>query len=120
MRRFFWSAPRCIAFVDRAGSDERDPHDETCAAVGCVFVMHAAPVQHHDVMDDCEPKSGATVNAGVALSIAAVEAFEELGLLLRRHARAVVLDGDFGHRLPVCLGLRYRDGDASAVEAGGR
>src|SRR5476649_2868278 len=62
---------------------QRHPHDETRAAFGRwrVFIMHAAVVQDHDVVDDRETKSGAAFHA---VAIAAKETLEEIRLLLDR------------------------------------
>ena len=54
--------------------------------------MHAAAVQHHDVVDDRKTETRAAFHA--VLPVAAKEALEEIRLLVVRHARAVVFDDD--------------------------
>ena len=66
--------------------------------------MHGAAVQHHDVVNDRKAEARAALHA---LSIAAEETLEEIGLLGRRHAGAVVLDDDFSRRRAV-RGCRAR------------
>src|ERR1700761_8702389 len=56
-------------------------HNEACAAFERVFVMHAAMVQHHDVMDDCKPEARTAIDAALrlAMPVTAEEPLEEIG-----------------------------------------
>ena len=93
------------------------PHDEARPAFRRIFVMYAAVMQHHDVMNDCETETGAAIHTGFALTVAAEESFEQIGLLCVRYARPIVLDDDLRHTQFVDHGLRHRYGNPAAIEA---
>ncbi|CAM2147130.1 hypothetical protein PT2222_10070 [Paraburkholderia tropica] len=112
-------ALRGVATHD-AAIHERHAHDEPRAAFGRIFVMHAAAMQRHDVVHDREAEARAAIDAALALTVAAEEALEQIGLLRVRHAAAIVLDDDFGHRQTLGERLRNGDRDAAAVGARGR
>ena len=70
MRRFFFVVLRVVVSVCRPRRfHDRNTHDETRSAFGRVFVMHAAVMQRHDVVNDRETETGAAVHAVIALTV---------------------------------------------------
>ena len=85
------------------------------------FGANGSTVGEHDVLGDCEAKSGASRFPGAGL-VDAVEPFEETRHVLRRNARSEVTDVEFpGEQfsgtplLVVELAAKPRTGDAELL-----